>query len=84
MKLRNSTNSNQSNNKADGYLNLTLIAKDGSEHNFRMGIPLFRDRAAIDNNLLNNPDIVDAFTMDNIKLTVHVMEDNDPDIELEF
>lgn len=59
-----------SNKQADGFLNLSLIDANGHRHNFKMGIPLYEDRK-IDKLLLNDPSIVDKFTIDNIELTVN-------------
>ena len=60
--------------KADGFINLTLIDKNGVSHTFKTGIPLHADRK-IDLHVLNTPDLFDHLSPEQIKLSVHVIQE---------
>ena len=59
--------------KADGFFNIVITDKKGNKYNLR-GSPLNKDRNKFEAMLIENPNIVENFTMDHITLSVHVIE----------
>jgi hypothetical protein len=60
---------------ADGFLNLTLVASDGTEHHVQKVVPLYKSKL-LDRSLLNKAG-VDATHTFTLKGSVHVSVDLD-------
>ena len=59
-------------NNADGFANFSITGKDGSVHRFKMGIPLYKDKA-LDKAVLDNPQaLVDALKEGRVSVSVYI------------
>ena len=71
MQERKSTTKNT---KADGFMNLVVVDNKGNRHNFKMGIPLHKERP-LDAMLMADPKLVESFSIENIELTVNPVKE---------
>jgi hypothetical protein len=68
--------------KADGFVNFTVIAKDGSRHTFKSGIPLYKGRM-LDDRLMVDPKILTTLLSEGrVEASIHLVAESSDKLDL--